>query len=727
MIRKLFKKALTVFWCLPGFLLWASFPPMGETADCLFALAPLLWLARQGDVRRTVKVFFLNGFLFWFATIAWMPAIVKNGGPLPLVVLGWSVLATYSALYFAAFGWLSAHVWNFTRERSYGWRLAALVVAEPILWAGLELVRSRLFGGFAWNLLGVIPVNSGFGAPAALGGVYLLSMVVILINGTAASIAERVLAPYLRRKRPVLETEDGDVEIDPSADDLPAAPPPKGPPNWARSIETFLPFGLVWCLFQFAPRPADPPPGEGSVLRVALVQRNFPCVFKGPDANPIEIYERLFRNVAPLSPDLIVLPESALCEIGRIGTANAARFATWACEKAGATSILAGGSRRADGKEYNSAALYTGEDEPQVYDKVHLVPFGEFIPGDKLIPALQKLAPVGSCTPGELKLLDVGGIRIGVAICFEDTDSAQMRRLAAMGAQALVFITNDSWFSFSDEAVQHAWQSVARAVETGLPVIRAGNSGVTGVVTPAGRVSWLVGPEGRPLVDAQGTMFDRVAVSAAPRPTPYTRFGDAPLFAAFLLLAGAVLFGVFGRGRRSPAVKGICAVLFAFAAGTASAALPPATPDFGGVTFDLQKISDAKFRIPRPGDPENLVDTSPWQGGSYCALHHPKARFDAARLDAVKKAVRWSQSDGVCRIEKTSALLEAAGTFDGVPGTFADGATLSVSLAEDASLTFGARLTTAQLRAISVNGLRAAQHADGSIDDVPPPTTLIVR
>ena len=103
-------------------------------------------------------------------------------------------------------------------------------------------------------------------------------------------------------------------------------------------------------------------------------------------------------------------------------------------------------------------------------------------------------------------------MKAGVAICFEDTDAAQMRELAKTGAKVLFFITNDSWFSQSVEAEQHAWQAVARAIETGLPVVRVGNSGGTGTITPDGKASWLVGPNGKPLVDCEGTMMDRILV-----------------------------------------------------------------------------------------------------------------------------------------------------------------------------------------------------------------------
>ena len=221
-------------------------------------------------------------------------------------------------------------------------------------------------------------------------------------------------------------------------------------------------------------------------------------------------------------------------------------------ERAGAA-LLAGGTRFADGREFNSAALYASDGAVRMYDKVHLVPFGEFIPGDKWITALQKLAPVGSCTPGELKTLALGpgddADRIGVAICFEDTDSAQMRRLANMGAGLLAFITNDSWFSHSAEAEQHAWQATARAIETGLPVVRVGNNGVTGTIAPDGRASWLAGSDGRPLVDSQGCMMDRVALVPpiganggwCGCTTPYAALGDIPLAVSFALLIMAMI------------------------------------------------------------------------------------------------------------------------------------------------------------------------------------------
>ena len=530
MFSKLYSKFLKVAWFLPGFLLWAAYPPMGERMDCLFALAPLMWLSRREVSAGIVaKRWFQSGIFYWIATLSWMPAIVKNGGPWPLVVLGWFALAAYCSLYFWLYGWLSAKYWRWARNSStqtfqnsntsYWKRLLGVLLVEPILWCGLELVRSRFLGGFAWNQLGVVPVNSGFGAPATLGGVYLCSAVVILINGTIAGIAERVWKPERSGFRNLK--------------------------RWG-SVETVLAFGIVWGVYWASGMVVPAPRGEdaaGTMLKVAMVQRNFPCCFKAQEEKPLEVYERLLGNVAALGPDIVVLPESAMCEFGPVDQQGAVRFAEWVAKKTGGAALLAGGTRYEDGLTYNSAALYS-TNSISIYDKVHLVPFGEFIPGDKWITALQKLAPVGSCTPGELKLLPLStstsdlDLNLGVAICFEDTDSAQMRELAKKGAKVLFFITNDSWFSHSVEAEQHAWQAVARAIETGLPVVRVGNSGVTGTITPDGKAMWLVGPNGKPLVDKEGAMFDKVKVKGEgeQQQTVYVALGDWPLGIAFALL-----------------------------------------------------------------------------------------------------------------------------------------------------------------------------------------------
>ena len=544
MFERMLKKLANACWFIPGVLLWASFPPMQEKTDVLFALAPLMWLARNSGSGKSCRLWFLNGLVFWVATLAWMPAIVKNGGPWPLVVLGWFVLACYLSLYFLAFGFLSSSYWTFARGRSYLFRLAGILLVEPVLWGGLELVRSNLFGGFAWNQLGVCMVNANYGAPSSVGGVYLCSIVVVLINGTIASIADRVISSMIpqRKVNDTIKTPHGEFEIK----EVEKPAPVYKVPRILRSMETFIPFALIFLIFKISSHPvALPTDGKNfDPLPVAIVQRNFPCVFSsGRYENPREEYSRLLLNLSTLKPELLVLPESAFAEIGALDGKNAEEFAGFLASKTNAKWIMAGGGRRDSmNRDFNSAALYAMSTNKvksvQLYDKVHLVPFGEYIPGDKTITALQKLAPVGSCTPGKLKILELNGVKVGVAICYEDTDSSQIRALAKMGANMLVFITNDSWFSDSDEALQHYWQCVSRAIETGLPVVRVGNSGVSGFISPSGQSNLMVNSDGQPLLDAKGTMFDFVRPRAAR--SLYLKLGDWPLAVLF----AAVLFAV---------------------------------------------------------------------------------------------------------------------------------------------------------------------------------------
>ena len=508
---------------LSAALLVAAFPPFGETAAIAVAIAPLLAVARTVSPKKAAWTWFGGGLAFWFATLAWMPAICKNDGPWPLVGLGWFGLAALCAGYFALFGWLDARAW-----RRYGrWGL----VFEPILWAGVEWLRGWLFTGFAWNFLGtaLVPIPYLL-SPARVGGVYLVSALVVLVNGVFATLVCRIAAQMRR------EALSGR--------------------RWSRSLETALPLAAVLLVFWLSHEPESAAHGPQTPFRVALVQRNAPCVFRAgrERQDPVQAYRRLVECVAPANPDLVVWGESGMSEFGHLTSARAQDAAKYFSRLAGGASLLAGGDygEVTDGgvRVYNGAGLYTPVGDGmdlQVYAKQHLVPFGEYIPFDKWIPALQKLSPIGvSLYPGEAKVLEVpaggGTVKVAPLICFEDTVPSLARKGARMGAQAIVLITNDSWFSHSWEAEQHAWQAVARAVETGLPVIRVGNSGVTGVVEASGRAQWLKDvAAGRLIVDAPGSTFQTVQVRLAPRLTPYTRFGDWPL----LVLFAASLVGLF--------------------------------------------------------------------------------------------------------------------------------------------------------------------------------------
>ena len=495
-------------------LLWAAYPPHSETFSVLVALVPVMVVSRTCAPRVSALTFFSSGLCYWLLSLSWMPAIVKNNGPWPLVFLGWFALAAYCALYFAAYGWLSSFIWR--RQGARAWLPPAVCIfAESVLWSVLESVRAVLFSGFAWNFLGTaFSSMPSFATPARIGGVCLVSALAVLLNGVFATLLIRVFAPVAGWR---VSGEGGSRFVR----------------RLSQMGETGLPLLFILaCLCagngivrdEESARKANP-----VHLRVALVQRNAACCFKpGPKENAYEAFGRLLDSVSAVKPDLVVLAESAMAEFGAVRSFRAQDVARGVLERSGARYLIAGGDDVVSNRTYNAAALYakdgaSGVHLEDVYHKQHLVPFGEYIPLDKAFPVLQKLSPIGvSLHPGEPKLFTVKAasgteVKIAPLICYEDTDPRLASRAREMGADMIVLITNDSWFSESHEAEAHASQAVLRAIETGLPVVRVGNSGVTGVIRPDGSANWLSDDSGRLIVDGRGVMVETVVVMAGDR------------------------------------------------------------------------------------------------------------------------------------------------------------------------------------------------------------------
>ena len=490
-------------------LLWAAFPPHSETLAILVALVPMLMIARVASPKRAAVCFFAFGMLYWVLSLSWMPAIIKNNGPWPLVVLGWFALSAACAAYFALYGFAAAKLW---RLNGAG-RVPSLVCigGEAALWALMEYLRATLFTGFAWNFLGTaFAAMPSFATPARFGGVYLVSALVVLLNGVFATLLLRVFAPVFGC---AAAREGARSRI---------------PARLVHIGETGLPLAFILaCLCvgnrmvrdDAARRDASP-----TRLRVALVQRNAPCCFKpGRKEDAYEAFGRLLDAVAAVKPDLVVLAESAMAEFGSVRSFWAQDVARGFLDRSGAKMLIAGGDDMVSNRVYNAVALYapdgaSGVGPADVYHKQHLVPFGEYIPFDKWITPLQKLSPVGvSLHPGEPSLFSLSTsdgreVKAAPLICYEDTDPRLSAAAKRMGADMIVLVTNDSWFSDSAEAEAHAAQAVLRAIETGLPIVRVGNSGVTGVIRPDGSAHWLSDERGKALVDAPGVMVETVSL-----------------------------------------------------------------------------------------------------------------------------------------------------------------------------------------------------------------------
>ena len=541
-------------------ILWSAFPPTAlGSGGVWFALAPLLLVIRHTTPRRAFWMGWLCGVIFWLLSLAWIWRLIWNNGPWPLVVFGHAALAIYCGLYIALFAQAASRVWQAVHSFEMpAARLLAVVIAEPLLWVGAEFLRCVLLTGFAWNPLGAALFDRlWIIQSAALGGVYAVSLLVLLANGALASLVEVLYGTRHNRAR-------GDQRRN----------------GWLHGVEIVLPLSLLvvailWgrhrvLAWQHQERT------ESSWL-VTLVQPNAPCIFERDDASEVAVRKTLLdltAGISALRPDLVVWPETALIQslpydAFAVKLAHDGVVAAGAPLLTGAVEYRPGTPPRYEDRRFFNAAWLFGSNGVArgCYHKQHLVPFGEYSPGDGLVPALEKLSPVGfSCTAGyESTVLRVprrprgdrrptGELAFSPLICFEDTVAPLARRAVRKGARLLVNITNDAWFNGSVEPEQHMVQAIFRCVENGVPMVRAANTGVSCAISPVGRCQVLES-DGR-TSDFAGVLPCALAVPPQPLDTPYNRCGDwslacpAALFLLIVLLSIVVLEWIEGAGRR---------------------------------------------------------------------------------------------------------------------------------------------------------------------------------
>ncbi|MFA7172988.1 MAG: apolipoprotein N-acyltransferase [Kiritimatiellia bacterium] len=528
-------------------LLWASFPPSAQSDSAWLTLVPLMLITRYCQPKSAFKWVFFSALIFWVLSLSWFPAIIKNGGPWFLVVLGQVALSAVCALHTAVFALCSSMLWQHCDDTPSIKRIALILVVDPLLWVGAEYIRGWLFSGFAWNFLGVSQVrNIALIQAASVVGVYGVSALVVAVNGALTSLVARAAAPLARKvlqlDTPVYSKKWGTRLL-----------------TSAESLAPIILVMLVWSWGMKRIQSWEQIEKYQPAWRIALVQPNTPCVFINNDAtmrSQLKLMHEQIKLAAAAAPHLVMLPETAI--FGAIpDDSQTMRFVREAARLSG-SALLTGAlevektersaSAPAGELYYNAAWMFAANGTVLGrYHKQHLVPFGEYIPLDKIIPALQRLAPTGvSCTAGKepalITLTDGAGrsIKVGSLICFEDTLPSLSRRSRNAGADLLALMTNDAWFNGSIEPQQHLNQSVFRAVECGIPMARAANSGITCVVDAVGRVRELTS-EGRS-TDFSGFLLTQVYIPPQPLPTPYTRVGDwalaIPGMMTLLLVAG---------------------------------------------------------------------------------------------------------------------------------------------------------------------------------------------
>ncbi len=555
-------KRITKLWpwlaaICSGILCAACFAPFNLTWFCWIALTPLvaaIWFS-GGESRhpwfRNLLLGYVAGLAFFWIVFSWLTTVT---------VLGWFVLEFYMAIYFAIWAWFCGLLRPRERKRQSAgagklrqmlaqarntntpprspWtkstnnlRLALVIAAA---WTALEWLRGWVFSGFGWNGLGValhdywplIQITE-------VTGVAGLSFLVAFANVIFVTTAYRLVVEA--RTRVVRPHFDFTVTM--------------------AAIVGVLIFGL---------RAAQTSLPTKS-LRVAAVQSNVPQTQKFDPQFTRRIFDQ-FRRLSEIAlrsnppPDLLVWPESSMPG-PVLADQESYKFVMDLAASADTDLLL--GTIDVDKQDiYNAALLVSdGGEHVQVYRKIHLVPFGEYVPGRHTVPLLAQI--VGDQVPGDFKegreytvfTLTNSEIHVAPLICFEDTIGELTRQFvlpneASPGANLLVDVTNDGWFQTSAGSHQHLANAIFRCVETRRPMIRAANTGVTCFINEFGRVIQILRDETGSTF-TEGVLAGEIKVPTEQELTFYVRHGElfAKACAAITLITIILTIALRAIGR----------------------------------------------------------------------------------------------------------------------------------------------------------------------------------
>ena len=510
--------ALLYALALPSFAVHEGFAPLAWV--CLvplfvvLELAPHPWNVFYGTATGVLATMLVNYWLSTFHLVSLQLATVV-------------ALAEYAAF-------MAVALWIAERARP-----GARFLVMPAAWTVFDWLRSLGFLGYPWGMIG----TSQYTAPlvmqtASLGGVWMVSFLVLLVNSVAAGTLTDALKRTLR-----------------------------GRAATACLFACFIAaFGWGQWRLSTAGGGALRADGAGAdvrpagSVRMALVQQN-----SDPRKNDYgETWQDLRRlSEAALAdrPDLLVWSETAFVpNIRRWGAmapgdhpyaALVHELLDW--QKGTGTWLLTGNDDYdlvpgPDGEErvdYNASILFSPSGERvETYHKIRLVPFTERFPWKEQLPGLYRLLmsfDVHLWEPGSRRVVfRIPGADFSTPICFEDAFPGEVRAFVREGAGIIVNLSNDYWSLTEVEAMQHAANAVFRAVENGRPLVRATASGLTCVVDPVGRIT------------ARAPLYEEAVIVADVHPveggtTPFTRWGDwfPPAMAALLVLVATA--GILGR------------------------------------------------------------------------------------------------------------------------------------------------------------------------------------
>jgi apolipoprotein N-acyltransferase len=471
---------------ISGSMLALSYPGPAFSIFAWTAFVPLLIAIYDKSPRETFKLAFIAGFTSYVAIFYWLNIVMTTYGKLPIFLsISLSLLmAAYLALFVASCFSLSVLALNAG---------ISMPVTLPLFWVSFEYLRAYLMTGFPWALLGYTQYRT---LPLIqltdITGVYGLSFIILFVN---------VLVYELWR----WVTGSGRAHY-----------PAKTTIVAAFLLTLSLGYGFVRL------NSID----SGKEIKVALAQGNISQDVKWNPSfqeGTVAIYERLTRKAAGTGTDLVVWPESSLPFFFQKEGGYSKRVSMLAKELNTYLIVSSPVLEYEDGRErlLNSAFLISSDGTSVGRsDKIHLVPFGEYVPLARILPFVTKMVQgIGDFSPGKTVAPLVAPFgKLGILVCFEGIFPEISREYVRNGAGLLVNITNDAWFGDSSAPYQHLSMTVFRAVENRVPLVRSANTGITAFIDSRGHVQGMT----RLFREALLTGSIRMGSDL----TFYTRFGD---------------------------------------------------------------------------------------------------------------------------------------------------------------------------------------------------------
>ncbi len=486
---------LVSFGC--GALTYLSFERLSIFPIAWFSLSiPIFFLLSKR--KYPFLIGFSWAFSFYTISLYWLTGVMTHYGKLnPLLSIAFFLLLVLALSAMFGFIFLLNNLFSHFSEIIKFFLL-------PLSWVSLEYILSFFLTGFPWNLMGYSQVHFILLIQiSTLTGVYGVSFVIILLN---TSIAFTLKSRNLK---------------------------------WLLPSTALISFSLIFGLLELKKDFKEEKP-----IKTAVIQGNTSMdedligdelLLERKLRDYIELTEKAMESKAKL----IIWPETSVPILFRY---DPRKDIIQNLSSRNNLFILVSFTDWREGKFYNSVFMISPDHSiSSVYDKTHLVPFGEYVPFKKILSFFESITKeVGEYTPGNSLVLHmVNGIRFGSPICYEIIFPDLVRRFVKEGAQFLATVSNDGWFGKSDAPYQHFYIAVMRCVENRRYLLRATSTGVSGIIDPFGRVIHKI---------EMGQMdFASAEIYPINYKTFYSKHGD--LFAKFCLTISAIFF-ILSLGRR---------------------------------------------------------------------------------------------------------------------------------------------------------------------------------